>query len=34
MVLTEVVFELLPGDTFWVSVGGEVGLTPGLSCSP
>jgi hypothetical protein len=28
-----VVSELLPGDSFKVGVGGEVGLPPGLSCS-
>jgi hypothetical protein len=29
----EVVPELLPGDSFGVGIGGEVGLPPGLCCS-
>jgi hypothetical protein len=34
MVPVEVVSELLPGDGFNVSMGGEVVLPPGLGCSP
>ena len=34
MVETEVVPEFLLGDGFRVSMGGEVGLPPGLGCSP
>jgi hypothetical protein len=34
MVATEVVPELLLGDGFRVSMGGEVRLPPGLCCSP
>jgi hypothetical protein len=34
VVLAEVVSELLPGDSFGVSMSGEVGLPPRLSCSP
>jgi hypothetical protein len=30
----EVVSELLPGDSFRIGVGGEVGLSLGLCCSP
>jgi hypothetical protein len=33
MVLVEIVSEFLPGDSVGVSVGGEVGLPPRLSCS-
>jgi hypothetical protein len=33
MITMEVVPELLPGDSFGVGIGGEVGLPPGLCCS-
>jgi hypothetical protein len=34
MTSTEVIFELFPSNGFGVGVGGELGLPPGLSCSP
>jgi hypothetical protein len=34
MVPTEILSEFLPSDGFGVSMGGEVGLPPGLGCSP
>src|SRR5688500_6107959 len=34
MVLAEVVSKLLPGDSFSLGMGGEVGLPLGLSYSP
>src|SRR5688572_12365032 len=34
MVPTETLAEFLPSDGFGVSMGGEVGLPPGLGCSP
>jgi hypothetical protein len=34
MILTEIISEILPSDGVGVGVGGEVGLPPGLSCSP
>jgi hypothetical protein len=34
MILTEIISEFLPSDGVGVGVGGEVGLSPRLSCSP